>query len=414
MHSAPKKLILFILLLVAFIDWMGIGLVYPMFSSMMFHHDINLIPPESSDALRGFWLGILLALMPLSQFFSSPIIGALSDQKGRKPLLKYCLIFGVVGYAIAMLAVWMESLALMLFSRVVLGISAGSAAVVGASLADLSLAEEKAKNFGLLNMAAGIGFTVGPFFGGKLSAEGFLGIGGYDMPFLFAGLITLLNLLLLLYFFKETHQHRRQVSLSISQGISNLKKAFRLPGIRILFITVFIFCFGWSFYWEFIPVTWINEYGMSASDVGDLFAYAAAFYALSCGLLIGPVVKRVRPPAVLFYSLVLAGFYILILLSHPGKNFLWGFLPLQQFLIALLFPTAAAMVSNYVKEDAQGEMMGILQSVEAGAVALSPLLSGVFVGLNYDMPIIVGACAFLAAAAILGTGVTKEVLKWRA
>ena len=414
MYSPQKKLILFILLLVVFIDYMGIGLVYPMFSSMLFHRDITLLSPEASDAVRGFWLGILLALMPLSQFFSSPIIGTLSDQKGRKPLLKISLAIGVLGYLIAMLAVWMESLALLLISRIVVGIAAGSAAVVGASLADLSQPEEKAKNFGLLSMACGIGFTVGPFFGGKLSETGFLGFGGYDKPFLFAGILNFLNLLLLLYFFKETHHVRSEVKLSIVQGLGNLRKAFKLPGIRVLFSCVFIFCFGFSFYWEFIPVTWINVYNMSISQIGNFYAYAAAFYALSCGLLIRPIVNRVRPPAVLFYSLMLLGFYIFVLLIHPPENYLWGYLPLQHFLLALLFPTASAMVSNWVKEGAQGEMMGILQSVQAGAFALSPLLSGALVGWNYDMPIIVGGCAMFLAALILGLGVSKEILKWRA
>jgi MFS transporter, DHA1 family, tetracycline resistance protein len=126
MLSCSKKFALFILLFVAFIDWMGIGLVYPMFSSMFFHRDIQLLAPEASDAMRGFWLGILLALMPIAQFFSSPILGTLSDQKGRRPLLKIALLFGVLGYLIAMAAVWIESLLLLLLSRVIIGISAGS------------------------------------------------------------------------------------------------------------------------------------------------------------------------------------------------------------------------------------------------------------------------------------------------
>lgn len=414
MYSAQKKLTLFILLLVAFIDYMGIGLVYPMFSSMLFQRDIALLPMDASDSVRGFWLGILLATMPLTQFFSSPIVGTLSDQKGRKPLLKFSLMVGIVGYLAAMTSVWMESLVFLLLSRVVIGISAGSAAAVGAALADLSTPEEKAKNFGLLNMACGLGFSVGPFVGGILSEKSFMGIGGYDKPFLFAGILTLLNLLLLLYLFKETHHIRKEGFLSIAQGLRNLKKAFKLPGIRVLFLSIFIFCFGFSFYWEFIPVTWINVYGMSTAQIGNFYAYAGAFYALSCGVLIRPIVNRVRPPAVLFYSLVVLGLYIFVLLAHPKEELLWGYLPFQHFLIALLFPTAAAMVSNYVKEDAQGEMMGILQSVQSGAFAFSPLLSGVIVGLNFDMPIIVGGCAMLISATILLRGVSKEILKWRA
>lgn len=208
MFFAHKKLMLFILLLVAFIDYMGIGLVYPMFSSMLFHRDIDLLSPETSDTVRGFWLGILLAMMAVAQFFSSPIIGTMSDQKGRKPLLKIALTVGVLGYLISMIGVWVESLVFLLLSRLVLGISAGSAAVVGASLADLSQPEEKAKNFGLLNMACGIGFSVGPFFGGVLSEFGLWGMGGYDKPFLFAGILTFLNFRILrlkLRYFDSTY-----------------------------------------------------------------------------------------------------------------------------------------------------------------------------------------------------------------
>ena len=314
---------------------MGIGLVYPMFSSMLFHRDINLLSLETSDAIRGFWLGILLSIMPLSQFLSSPIVGALSDQKGRKPLLKFSLLIGIFGYLAAMAAVWQESLWLLLVSRIIVGISAGSAAVVGASLADLSQPEEKAKNFGLLNMACGIGFTVGPFLGGKLSEKSFLGIGGYDKPFLFAGIVAFLNLLMLLYLFKETHHIRSEAQLSIAQGVGNLRKAFKLPGIRVLFLSVFLFCFGFSFYWEFIPVTWINQYGMTASQVGNYYAYGAGVYALSCGLLIRPIVNRVRPPAILFYLLsYLFTFKLSISKSlskrlHPRRvqKAAWHFLP---------------------------------------------------------------------------------------
>lgn len=88
-------------------------------------------------------------------------------------------------------------------------------------------------------------------------------------------------------------------------------------------------------------------------------------------------------------------------------------MPFQQFLIAMVFPTASAVISNYVAEDTQGEMLGILQSVESGAVAISPLLSGIFIGLNDNMPILVGSCAFLLAGIILGCGVPKEIRKWR-
>ncbi len=411
MEHKFKNFSLFIVLLVAFLDWMGIGLVYPMFSSMLFNNEVHLLPPDASETLRGVWLGILLSAMPVAQFISSPILGALSDQKGRKPVLKYSLLACAAGYLISAWGVYQQSLLLILLGRIAVGLGAGTASVVSAVLADLSKPEEKAKNFGLLNMAFGVGFIVGPFLGGMLSDTGYWRWGSYDKPFLFASLMTLLNLLLLVYFYKETHQPLKAKKINWVLGVINLKKAINLPGLRALFLATFLFGTGWSFYWEFIPVTWIKEYGLRAPEIGSLYGFAAGIYALSCGLLIRPIVSRFAPPKVLFFSLALSGLYIYLMLLHMPLNVLWFYIPLQQFLISMAFPTASAAVSNQVGEDAQGETMGIFQSVSSAAFALSPLLSGVFVGLSIDAPIIVGGSALLLSAVVVALAYPKVIFR---
>lgn len=402
MRLFQKKISLLIVLLTIFIDWMGIGLVYPMFSSMFFHREFQIVPLETSNAVRGLWLGILLSAMPITQFFISPLAGSMSDQKGRKPILKITLLIGVAGYLVAALAIYLQTLVLLLLSRIIIGIAAGSAAVVSAAVADLSTPEEKAKHFGWLSMVCGVGFTIGPFLGGKLSDPSFISWGGFALPFLFSGSLTLLNWLLVVSIFRETHKgSAERAGFSVLSGVRNLKKALHLPVIRSLYLAIFMFCFGWTFYWEFIPVNWIGLYRLGTSEVSNFYAYAAGFYAAACAFLIGPVMKRFEPFKVLSFSLVLVGLYILLSLVHFPRSWLWVYLPPQQCLLALIFPTAAALISNRSSQEIQGEAMGILQSVQAAAFAFSPLLSGAFVGLNIDMPIIVGGIAFLLAALIL-------------
>lgn len=85
------KASLYIALFVVFIDNMGVGLIYPLFSSMLFDLKLPLLPPGTTHEMRGFWLGLLLALMPLAQFFSAPIWGAISDNLGRKRPLQLSL-----------------------------------------------------------------------------------------------------------------------------------------------------------------------------------------------------------------------------------------------------------------------------------------------------------------------------------
>jgi DHA1 family tetracycline resistance protein-like MFS transporter len=383
----------FIILFVALLDWMGVGLVYPMFSSMLFQDGSLMVPEDTSDAVRGLYLGVLLAAMPLTQFFCSPVLGFLSDRRGRKPLIALCLAVGVAGYLLSWGAVTHHSLLLLFLSRVLIGVSGGSAAVVSAAIADLSAPEAKAKHFGLYNMTLGVGLAIGPFLGGKLSA------GGFALPFLCAGALTLLNLLFVLLFLKETRAG--SVEGQLSHGLANLRCAYRNRSLRAVFAAVFFFSFGWSFFYEFIPVTWITAYQFTPPMIGTLYAFGAACYAISCGWIIRPIMNRWNAYAVLTAALGITGCYMLSLLWHTDPRWTWVYLALLNALVSLLFPTASALVSNAASPAVQGQMLGLLQSVYALAFALSPLTSGSLLGLHAKIPILVGGISMLAAAAAL-------------
>lgn len=390
---------LFLVLLVAFLDWMGISLVYPMFSSMLFCPECPIVPVETSMAMRGFYLGFLLAAMSIAQFFSGPILGAMSDQTGRRPLLIGSLFLGVLGYLMCAVSVSFGSLALLFAARVLVGIAAGNAAIVGAVIADLSDEKSKAKNFGLYSMACGVGFTSGSFVGGELSML------GREIPFLFAACALFANLLLISLFFKETAPLKVVTSsfvLKWNTGLKNVKKALGLANLRVLFFVILFFCFGWSFFYEFIPVSWIADYQFNAHQIGLFYSYGAAVYALSAGVLIRPIVTRFSDKKTVQASLVSLGVLFLILLFfHPVKSLIWVYLPLANFLMALLFPTSTAMVSNYVGKEAQGEILGILQSVQSLAFAISPLAAGTLLGNYPHMPFFVGSISMLFAALLL-------------
>jgi DHA1 family tetracycline resistance protein-like MFS transporter len=404
MTPAKATISLWLVLFAIFLDWVGIGLVYPMFSTMLFHTDYPLLDPGTSDSVRGWYLGMLLAVMSIAQFFSGPILGTLSDQKGRKPLFLLSLSVGVVGYAFCVVGVFAKSIVILIAARAFVGAAAGNAAVVSAAVVDLSTPENKAKHFGLYSMMCGVGFTVGPFLGGKLSEFGFA------MPFVVAGLATLLNLALIAYFFQETHVVKKETKIRFTEGLRNLKKAFHIPGLRALFLTVLMFCFGWSFFYEFIPVSWISDYGFNAGRIGVFYAYGAGVYALSSGVLIRPIVDRYKPSTILMWALTALGCVILALLTRPNADWLWVYLPIVNFLAALLFPTYNTIVSNWASKDAQGEVLGILQSIQAAAFAISPLAAGSLLGNNPHMPMLVGGVSMLLGAMILGTSLRGKRL----
>lgn len=405
-----KTLSLLLILAVAFIDTLGVGLVYPMFASMIYQGDCHILPPDTSEATRGACLGILLAAMPIVQFFSAPFLGMLSDKKGRKRILVPALFAGVIGYAIAILGIVFESFAILLVSRMLVGLSGGTAAVVSASLADISSQEDKAKNFGLFNMAFGLGFTAGPFIGGILSGVEFGIIKAYVLPFIFAGIVLLLNLIMIQLFYSETFKtnDKNNTPLSLLQGLHNIKKAFGIKELRITFLAIFFSCIGWSFYWEFTPVTWISLHQFDTATIGNLYAYGAFVYAISCGLLIRPIVNRFSNGAIFSGSLLILSISIGALLFHQEAKWLWFYIAIQQFAIALFWPTASAAISNAVDKSMQGEILGILQSVDSLAFAIGPLIAGPLLAFSASTPIVVGCGTIFLAAIILKKGIRTK------
>lgn len=404
---SSKSISLFLLLFIGFIDIAGVGLVYPMFSSMVYQPESTLIPEGASEFYRGTCLGLLLAMMPMTQFFSAPILGMLSDQMGRKKVLLPSLIVGVMGYLIAMFAAHIGSFFLLLLSRLAIGVSSGSVSVVSACIADVSSQDEKAKNFGLFNMACGLGFTVGPFLGGILSTHSLGFLSGYSVPFFAAGAVSLLNLIFVYLLFKDSYSPQSSEVVRWGMGINNIYKAFYSKSLRMFFVSIFFACVGWSFYWEFIPVTWIKQYGFSQATIGNFYAYGAGFYAIACGFLIRPVVNRFSNEHIVCYAVGSCGVLVGALLFHSDMTWLLLYIPLQQCAVALFWPTAAAFVSNSVSEDVQGEVLGIFHSVESLAFAITPLMAGPLLGFSESMPLFVGAFAMLFAAGLLWSSLQR-------
>ncbi len=392
-----KKFSLFILLLSGFIDYVGIALVYPLFAYMLFDPQHSFLPLDTSATLRGFWLGILLALLPLAQFFSCPLLGALSDQRGRKKLLLLTLLVALIGYTIAVIGALTQSLILLALYRILVGIAGGNASIVSAIIADLSAPEEKAKHYGFLSMAFGAGFTIGPFLGGFL-ADYFAPSGwGLLAPFLIALSLVSLNLLLVYYRLPETRPKIKKERVNWFLCITQVKQGFSMEHLRGIFLALLVYTLGWSFFTEFIPLFLIDRYGFAPKEIGYYYGYTGLFYGLAAGFFIQPVLRFMKARTLLHSAFFLSGGYVLLLLFIYNPKLLWFYLPLSQCFIAFVYPTTSALISNRVSDEVQGEVLGIYQAVIALALAVCPLCSGIFVGWYPILSVVIGGVVMLLA-----------------
>ncbi len=395
------KFSFFILCFGAFLDWMSFGIVYPIFSMLVFRSD-SIFFSSGSDALRGFWLGALMAASPLGQFFSASFLGALSDQIGRKITLQGTYFIIILGYFLSAYGILDHNFSFLIFGRLITGIGAGNISVINSSVADISLPHKKTGNFALITMASGIGFTVGPVLGGKLSTWGF------DVPFIFSGFLTFCSFLFFTFLFTETYPKKEKNWIHFTSRLHSIFKIPSLHKFRMFFPAFFIFCFGWSFYWEFISGTWIKIYKLDIPKIGNFYAYGSAFYVLSSGFLIRPIIKKFHPINILIIAWGMLGFCSLLLLNTP-ISWYWFYIPIQQFLVALVFPLGMAVVSNAVTKKQQGETLGSFQSLQSFAFSITPFLGGILLDLSYNTPLIVSCTAMFLACFLLFIGFLSRV-----
>lgn len=377
----------FIILFLGFIDYFGIGLVYPIFGVMLFDPADPIIAAEASSTYRGAILGILMGLTPLSAFLFAPFLGSFSDSEGRKKTLLFGMAAGTLGYILAIVGIVYHSLSLLFIFRILVGITEGSAAVAQAALADISTESNKARRFSLFSSSAGLGFTIGPFIGGKLGDPGMnFGI-GYVTPFILAGILCLVNSFMVWAVFPESRNEKKRLSFNFSSSLRSLGKVFTWSHLIWLFATCFCLSFAWSFFNEFMPVMLRANFLFSLNEVGNYFAWGGIWYSVSSGLFTAPLLRRFTPEKLLMAALGGSAATMMFFSKIEESEYIWMTLPVLMFFLSLAFPTLMSLVSNRAHADNQGEVLGVFHSVQGCAMGLSPILGGALIG---TFPALVG------------------------
>ncbi|MBI2809617.1 MAG: MFS transporter [Candidatus Melainabacteria bacterium] len=385
------------LLLTVFIDSLGFGLALPIFSPLIMSPEQSILAFETSLSMRGWIFGLLISAFCVGQFFGGPILGALSDRMGRKKILFISLGIAALTYIVGGVGILEGSVTLLLLARLFSGCAQSNWTIAQSIIVDLSTEEEKTKNFGLLGMAWGSGFVIGPFLGGHLSNPSLIPGADLATPFWIASGLSVLNIFLLMGRLDESLPKNQFAKVSWLAGIEHLKKAFTTPKLRSVFAMMFVFSFGWGFFTEFCPIFLIQHLNYDLGDIANFFAYVGLWVALGQGLLIRPFLKRFTPQFLLPASLLGMAIVLPMMLL---VNEAWGvflILPFLSFFESMIFPNASTLVSNLSDKEAQGEVLGIHNSVQWAAIGFAPLFTGSAVALIPHLPITVAMGAMLVA-----------------
>ena len=389
------------ILAVILIDSMGLGLVYPILN-------ISLISPTHSILIgtplapyKTWVYGAITGIFSLTWLFGATYISQLSDQIGRKKSLLICLMGSCVGYIITGIGIGTHSLILITLGRAIDGFTAGSQPVAQACAVDLAPPYKKTQYLSAVVLVLTLGFIIGPLLSAFTINPHYSHWFRLSTPMYLAAGLCFINLMALLFFFKETFTPIQKKSPSLFAATQLISQAFKTPSVQKLSLYYLLFTIGWASFYTFIGPLGLIQDHLSTSQTLNLMIF------MGIGFTIGNTLLIKLMPTQFSKSTILAGLWItmcpltLALIFNKDVLFLYGATLILGSFCALSYTYVIDMYSELTDKNNQGLMMGISNAIVSLAFTLTQFAGGPLMDYASSAPMIVTAFSFLISGILI-------------
>ncbi len=380
LKNSPIKFIF----ITMFLDVLGIGVIIPILPELIRHFLV-----DATKASQYF--GYFISSYSFIQFFTSPVLGALSDRFGRRPILLISLFGAGLDYIVMAFA---PNLFVLFLGRLLSGLTGASMTVASAYMADVSDEKNRSANFGMIGAAFGLGFVIGPALGGLVGSY------GWTYPFLTAAGLNLCNFLFGYFVLPESLpiDKRRKIDFSKLNPLKSFARIFEMRGLLPLLLVYFLFHFSgqvhpsnWTLYTQL-------KFKWTARDVGLSLAVVGFCIAIVQGGLSRIIVPRFGEwRSVLFGALMNCFGFAGFALAAQGWQMFVVLVP--SALSSVGGPALQSLISKDTPSNEQGELQGTLMSIMSltsimGPIVYTSLFAHFTQNTNFYLP---GAAYFFAA-----------------
>ena len=349
--------------LIVFIDLLGFSLILPLlpYLAKTFHANDTQV-------------GLLVAVYAAASLIGAPILGRLSDRFGRRPLLLVSIFGTFLGFILLAFA---NSLWVLFLARIIDGLTAGNISIAQAYISDVTEPKDRSKAFGLIGAAFGLGFIIGPAVGGALSTF------GYMVPALAAAALTIINLILVALWLRESLTVEKRAEIAAAGGkrpafsLGALWSALRRPLVGPLLHTRFFFGLAFSLFQSIFSLYALERFHLNVQSIGYILAYVGLLSVITQGFMIGRLTARYSEAKLIIFSTAVMA------VSLVG----WALAPNLWVLLLIMAPTSFAggvlntvinsAISKSVSPVEIGGMLGISASLESATRVIAPTLGGV-------------------------------------
>ncbi|MBX9742652.1 MAG: MFS transporter [Chthoniobacterales bacterium] len=375
-----KRLQLSILFLTMLIEMLGVGILIP------------ILPRYAEQLGATSWqIGLLMGIFFLAQVIMLPLWGELSDRIGRRPVLLISILGAIIGY---LMIGWTHSILIMLLGRMIDGVAGGNLSIVQAYMSDITRPEERSQGMGMLGAAYGLGFIVGPAFGGWACY-----FYGASIAIAMVAGLSFINLLVVFFFLPEPLSHKKNTEKrpSLLSILQHLNKKIYFPTVG----TAFFMFIGLSMIITLLPLISYHRYDINERQTGYIFVMIGIIAIVVEGGLFGLFSKYFKD-----YWMIVSGAISMMLaffLLSFAPNIQWA-LPLFAMMAlgdSLMTPALPAIISRHVDSAWHGAALGLYQSSTSLAHFVGPLLAGLFVALDPRPSTYARTACWIAAGSLL-------------
>lgn len=384
------------LILVLFLDGFGQGVMYPVLATALEATNSNVLVAGVSLSSREMLYGVTLAIYFFTWFFGAAILGDISDNVGRRKALVVVLVGMALGNVLSALAFVYHDIWLLFLGRLVVGFTAGSQAIAQASMADISPPEKQARNTAFVLFGVTFGFVIGPLAGGLLANSNLVSWFGDDIPFYLTGLLSLINIFLLLLFYNDTNEKLEKHKVKLSRAVMVFVEAFHHKKVRKLVVQFFLLQFGWAVYILQLPTLLIQT---THATLGDI-TWVMTFLGIGMSFSLIVIVPRVEKWKITMPQVIVGSYFVLAILITLSLVTLW--LPLLVIYAVLAGMVCATgytftikLFSSHADKERQGWINGIMNSDMVLATGVSTLVSGLLFSVDLYLPFYLGIIAIL-------------------
>ena len=400
-----SKLAKFALLAVVFVDLIGQGLVFPIINTLVMDPHQSLLPAATSQAARHFDYGLVIGIFFFSWFLGSAYISRISDAIGRKSAIMICLAGALVGYAITIVSLAVDSLWLLILGRAITGFTAGNQPIAQAAMVDASRNDaEKARNMGLIIAGVSAGLVGGPIIGGILSDKGLLGgIASISLPFYCALALVVVTMILVQLFFHDVREHTEKLTLQPQYIFLSLWKIFQHPVVFRLSVVLFFFQFANVTFYVFLDNYLTSRFQIGLLGTSMAMLVLGIALALSSLLLVAPAQKRFgkRPITIAFFCVMAVVPFLYVLVQQAWLCYVLVFLFYLVFGVA--YPTILNIFSSSVGENEQGWVMGVTIAIFTLGAGITSIMGGDLMSFDIRLPFYLACGAAMIGLVMLFT-----------